>query len=231
MPTDTLRVAVVTGHHPFDLPAFTQLFRDLPEPVKGISIDPYIQHLDDFVVDEGRARDSYDAVVFYNFHQETPGPEAEDPWYQAGLRAALERLGETDQGIVVLHHALLAFREWPFWSELVGIQQRGFGYHNDQQVQVQIADPDHPITRGLENWDIVDETYTVNEPSSNVHVLLTTDHPRSMRTLAWTHTFKQARVFCYESGHGATAYKNATFQTVLARGIAWVAHRLETAEI
>jgi uncharacterized protein len=231
VPTDTLRVAVVTGHHPFDLPAFTRLFRDLPDPVEGLSIDPYIQNLDDFVVDAGQARDSYDAVVFYNFHQETPGPVEEDAWYQRGIGAALERLGETDQGIVLLHHALLAFREWPFWAEMVGIPQRGFGYHPDEQVAVHIADPDHPITRGLEDWEIIDETYTVDEPGPDAHVLLTTDHVPSMRTLAWTRTFKKARVFCYESGHDAKAYENPIFQTVLARGIAWAANRLATGNI
>jgi uncharacterized protein len=226
VPTDTLRVAVITGHHPFDLPAFTRLFRTLPEPVEGLSIDAYIQSLDDFVADEGKTRSTYDAVVFYNFHQETPGAVEDDPWYRRGMRAALEQLGESDQGIVLIHHALLAFRKWPFWGDLVGIEQRGFGYHPNEHVPVHVADPEHPITQGLSDWEIVDETYTVDEPGPDNHVLLTTDHPKSMRTLAWTRTFKQARIFCYESGHDARAYENPTYQTVLARGIAWVARRV-----
>lgn len=212
-----IKTAVVTGHHPFDLPAFTRLFRSLS------GIDAYIQHLDDFVVDQGRARDWYDAVVFYNFHQETPGSPEHEPWWEKGTSAALERLGETSQGIVCLHHGLLAYRGWPLWSDIVGIEKRGFGYHPNQRVKVDVADPDHPITQGLDGFEIVDETYTVDEPGPDSHVLLSTHHPKSMRSLAWTRTYKRARVFCYESGHDAQAYENPHFQTILARGIAWTA--------
>jgi type 1 glutamine amidotransferase len=195
----------------------TRLFRALP------GVDAYIQSLDDFVVDAGDARDWYDVVLFYNFHQETPGAAEDDPWWRKGAREALERLGETDQGIVVLHHALLAFRAWPFWSNLVGIEQRGRGFHPNQRLKVHIADPDHPITQGMEDWEIVDETYTVDEPGPDNHVILTTDHDKSMNALAWTRRFGEARVFCYASGHDARAFENPNFQTVLARGIAWTA--------
>ena len=37
------------------------------------------------------------------------------------------------------------------------------------------------------------------------HILLTTDHPRSMRTLAWTRTFRHSRVFCLQPGDGERA--------------------------
>ncbi len=220
MTDSRIKTAVVTGHHPFDLPGLTRLFRALP------NIDAYIQHLDDFVVDQGKARDSFDAVVFYNFHQETPGVPEDEPWWGRGTRAALERLGESAQGIVCLHHGLLAYRDWPLWSKIVGIETRGFGYHPDQRVPVQVEDGEHPITEGLRGFEIIDETYTVSEPGPDSHILLTTDHPRSMHSLAWTRTYRKARVFCYESGHDAKAYENPSFRTVLARGIAWVAGAL-----
>lgn len=220
MPDNLVKTAVVTGRHPFDLPAFTHLFRALP------GIDPYIQHMDDFVVDVGKARDWYDAVVFYHFHQETPGAADDDVWWTRGMRTALERLGETSQGIVILHHAMLAFRDWPLWSELVGIKTRGRGFYHDQQITVRVADPDHPITQGLDDWEMVDETYTVDEPGADSHLLLTTDHPHSMHALAWTRTHKQARVFCCALGHDAQAFENPQFRTVLTRGIRWAAQQL-----
>jgi type 1 glutamine amidotransferase len=73
---------------------------------------------------------------------------------------------------------------------------------------------------------MVDETYTVNEPGPDSHVLLTTDHPKSMHNIAWTRTFGEARVLCYESGHDAHAFDNPHFRTVLGRGLAWVAHKI-----
>ena len=114
-----LKVAVVTGQHPFDVPAFHTAFRALPR------IDAYPQHLDDFVADAGAVRHTYHAVVFYNFHQATLDDE---PGQGKAAREVLERLGEGGQGIVVLHHALLAWPAWPLWSEVCGIADRRFGY-------------------------------------------------------------------------------------------------------
>jgi type 1 glutamine amidotransferase len=72
---------------------------------------------------------------------------------------------------------------------------------------------------------MIDEIYTIDEPGPDNHLLLTTDHPKSMRSIAWTRTFGQARVFCYQSGHDAHAFDNPHFRTVLARGLAWVRGR------
>ncbi len=215
-----IKTAVITGNHPFDVPAFTRLFRVLS------NVDAFIQTLDDFVADEGKVRNWYDVVVFYNFHQETPGEPNHVPGGGRGILDALKRVGKTNQGIVVLHHGLLAFREWPFWSELVGIDERGMGYHHDQEIDVHVEDPSHPITLHLGDWAMKDETYTVNEPGADSKILLTTNHPNSMHSLAWTRTFGKARVFCYGSGHDSQAFDNPHFRTVLSRGIAWAAGRI-----
>ena len=47
------------------------------------------------------------------------------PWWAGKPKAALERIGQTEQGIVVLHHAILAYPEWPLWAEPGG--HRGSG--------------------------------------------------------------------------------------------------------
>ena len=109
-------------------------------------------------------------------------------------RAALERLVETGQGIFVLHHALVAYRTWDFWNTVVGIaDRREFGYAPDQSLRIEVADPDHPITRGLAAWELTDETYTVNLPGPDSHILLTTEHPKCMRTVAWTREVGKSR--------------------------------------
>ena len=208
--TDTT-VAVVTGMHPFDVPGFHAAFRSMSD------VDFYPQSLEDFVADHGSVRDEYDAIVFYNFHRPVPDEET---------AAALASLGESTQGIVVLHHAILAFPEWQLWSDICGIEDREFGFHLNQTVRVQVADPSHPITTGLVDWELVDETYTMSDVSSESHILLTTDHANSMRTLAWSRQYRGARVFCYQSGHDNDAYADHGFRTVLRRGIRWVARVL-----
>lgn len=214
-----IKIAVVTGGHAFDVIGFSDLFRALD------GVQAYIQHIDDFAVASEETRDSYDVVLFYSFMQ--PEPQDNDqPWYAGKPRTALEHLGESGQGLVILHHALLAYRGWSLWNDLVGVEQRGFGYYPQEHFRVQVADPRHPITRGLTDWDMVDETYTMGDAGMGNHILLTTDHPRSMRTLAWTRKYKNARVLCLESGHDSETYANTNFQKVLLQGIQWAAGRI-----
>ena len=216
--TAKIKAAVVTGHHPFDVPAFHAAFRSFPD------VDFYPQHMEDFSVSAGGARDQYDVVVFYNMHTETP--TGEGPWYEKSAQSALESLGESEQGILVLHHAILAYPEWDFWRDLVGIEDRSFSYHMDQQLHVEVANQDHPITARLSGFDLTDETYKMASPGEDSEALLTTAHEQSMKTLAWTRQFRNARVFCYQCGHDNAAFANHGFRTVLHRGLQWLAGRI-----
>ena len=209
--TTKIKTAVITGQHAFDVPAFHALFRSLDQ------VDFYLQDLGNLAADTERVLDQYDVFLFYNMHRTTP---------EGKVKAALERLGTTAQGVFILHHALLAFREWPFWSNLCGIEDRSFEYFHDQTLDVDVIDSEHPITRGMTSWTMIDETYLMNDASEESHVLLTVDHPKSMRTIAWTRQFGNARVFCCESGHDRQTFIDPHFQQVLSRGLQWVAGRI-----
>jgi uncharacterized protein len=213
-----VRVAVVTSGHSYDVPNFHRLFRALP----GAEAD--IQHMDDFASSPETVRDQYDVVLFYIMLMDGPTDE-KLPWYAGKPKTALEHLGATQQGIVVLHHALLAYPQWSVWSEIVGIADRKFGFHYNQTIQVQVANTEHPITRGLKSWAMVDETYTMADAGDGSDILLTVEHPKSMKTLAWTRTYKKSRVLCFESGHDNAGWSNASFREVLGRGIQWCGRR------
>jgi type 1 glutamine amidotransferase len=206
-----LKLAVVTGSHPFDVPNFHKLFRKL----KGIR--PLIQHMEDFTSSPEDVRDGYDAVLFYHMIMDKS---------VAGSEAALEHLGQTPQGVVVLHHSILAYPQWDLWTNLTGLADRSFGFHPDQQLRIEIADADHPITKSLKPWDMGDETYTMAEPTGDSHVLLTTEHEKCMKTIAWTRQHKASRVFCFQSGHDNVTWADKNFCKVLRRGILWAANRL-----
>lgn len=213
-----IRTAVVTGQHPFDVPAFHAMFASCPD------VAYYPQHMEDWACDVAGARRKYDVAVFYNFHQATP--TGEGGWWDAPMRGALEWLGTTGQGILVLHHALLAFPGWQYWSDLVGITDRRFGYHIGEEVVVQVPDSAHPVTAGLGPWEMVDEAYSMADPDEPECVLLTTDHPRSMKTLAWTKRHGEARVLCLQLGHDACAFGHPSFRAFVGRAIRWCAGRI-----
>ena len=211
-----ITAALVTGKHEFDVPAFQRVFRAMPE------LDFYPQSLEDLVDDAGGVRYDYDVLVFYNMHGPAPDERTTE---------GLHRLGETTQGIFVLHHAILAFPAWPQWSDICGIEDRridrdDYNSYTGQTFGLEVTNPDHPITAGLSAWQMVDETYTMDDAGEGSEILLTTQHPQSMRTLAWTREFERARVFCYQSGHDAYAFDHPIFRTVVANGIRWLARRV-----
>ena len=207
--TKPIMTAVITGNHNFEVPEFINPFRALP------GIDFYPQSLENFAADLAHVH--YDALVFYNMHAEPPTEAA---------KAAYEALGDVEQGLVFLHHGMLAYRTWPLMAEITGVSVNDFKYWPGETVSVEIADSQHPITQRLSSWQMTDETYAIPDPEPDSHVLLTTDNPRSLRTLAWTRSYKKARVFVFASGHGKETYADPNFRTVLQRGIAWAARRL-----
>ena len=214
-----LRVAVITGGHSYDVPNFHALFRALP------GVDALIQHLDDFASSPQEVRDAYAVLLFYFMPVNAPLDEGRE-WFQGKPREALERIGRTRQGVVLLHHSLVAHRDWPFWSQISGVKWGEFDYHIGENVPVEIASPNHPVTRGLKPFEIIDETYEMAGAGTGSEVLLATSHPKSMRTLAWTRKHENARIFCLQLGHDDRAWKNEDFREVLRRGIAWTAEKL-----
>ena len=219
MTDQRFKVAVMTGGHSFEVPPFRDLFAGLD------GVDAYIQHLDDFCADAGRCRTWYDVACFYTMHK--PGPTDDGPWYQGKRKSVLETLGRTPQGIFLLHHAILAFEDWDVWRQVSGLDAHSFrAYDHGERIGVHVADVGHPITAGLGDFEIVDETYTMAGCDADSHVLLTTDHPKSMKTLAWTRQYHKARVFCLQLGHDGQAFANPSFRTLVQRGILWCAGRI-----
>ncbi len=210
-PAAAVKVAVLTGGHAYDVPNFEKLFRSLD------GIQATIQTMETFFALSAAERDAFDALLFYHMLMPTPtGPAKE----------ALEHLGSTEQGLLVLHHALLAYPQWPVWTEIVGIADRKFGYHHDQKLHINVTSVRHPITEGLKAWDMIDETYTMADAGQGSEILLTTDHPKSMKTIGWTRQHKKSRVFCFESGHDNQTWVSPDFREVLRRGLRWCARKL-----
>ena len=96
----------------------------------------------------------------------------------------------------------------------------------DQTVHVDIVDPQHPTTQGLNPWEMVDEIYIMADPGEDSELLLTTDHPESMKMLAWARQYKNARVFCCQSGHDDQVFSDPNFRRVISQGIRWLAGRI-----
>ncbi len=219
MTNTEITTAVITGNHEYDVLNFQRLFRELP------NIDGYVQSLEDFATDPLGGWNRYDAVVFFNYHQDTPGTvggELDD-----AIACSLRELVAADTGIVLLHHAILCYPEWGVWEDLSGIPNRGAtGSAADQTLRISPTAANHPITSGLDSWDMIDEYYGGVEVTDGNDILLTTSHQESMKNIGWTRARRVGRTFCFQSGHDDQTWSNLTFRTVLERGIQWVARQL-----
>ena len=203
-----LKVAVVTENHPVDIFAFTTMLNKLPK------ISWYMQSIDLLAKDDAN-REKYDVFLFYHLSKKLPQDE-KVRWFVE------EYLGSTNQGIVLLHHAVCCYHGASYWEAMTGIPDRTFVYHWDQVLECKIQNPQHPITQGMKDFVLDDETYEMAEPSSQgTEVLVTVEHPLSMKTLAWTRQYHKSKVFNYVSGHDEQAYTNPHFLQILGNGVQW----------
>ena len=206
-----ISTAVVTGGHFYEVVDFHRLLRSLD------GIDAYIQHMDDFALAPRAERDGYDVVLFFTMLLEGPSGDR---------LQALEQIGANRQGVVVLHHSILAFPYSPFWRRWTDLPDLSHSVDPPEPITTAIADPVHPITAGLADWQMTDEIYRMGAPSAGSHVLLTTAHPHSMHTLAWAHEPGGQRVVCYQAGHDHQAWTHPAYRAFLSRAIAWCARRI-----
>jgi type 1 glutamine amidotransferase len=214
-PAKRISVLVVTGGHPFPVQPFRNLFG-------GYS------NMDCTFVDEtvgGEAYDDishwrYDSIVLYN-HMKNLSEKR-----QANFLQLLDR----GVGLVILHHAIYGYRPWPEFQKIVGVTSWLSDYKLDVDFKVHIEDPQHPITLGLKDFLIHDETYQGYGLAPNVHVLLSTNEPTNVKAIAWTHTYRKSPVCFFQLGHDANAYSNEMFRRVLGRAISWSAGKRSSAE-
>jgi hypothetical protein len=216
-----INVALVTGGHGFDVPALHAVFHDMPD------VRFWPQDLQDFTMDYGKVADWYDVVVLYIFYHFKPGDSL--PGYFGKTFEAMSQLGRPGQGVLILHHGMLAFPEWPEFDQMVGMTNRiAAPVSHDEKMNIEVVHTEHPTTRGLPGqWTIIDETYKLPEAQlmDDNEPLLETDHPDSTPVIAWARRYRQSPVVTYLAGHDRQAMENPHLRTFMHNTIQWLAGR------
>jgi type 1 glutamine amidotransferase len=211
------RVLLVTGGHGFEKESFLKVFNDNP----AIEMT-HAEH--------GKAtataydRDDlsrHDVVVLYDM------PKTITDAQKAKFLSFIER----GAGLVVMHHALASYQQWPDYERIIGGKYLetavgatpASGYEHDLQVPVVVVAKDHPVTAGIKDFVIHDEIYLGFRVAPDVTPLLTTTHPKSGKPLAWTRTEGKSRVVYLQLGHDRKAYENPNFRRLVAQSIQWAA--------
>ncbi len=115
-------------------------------------------------------------------------------------------------------------RDQPF-VELRELLGGHFLDHPEQSTfGVTITDGDHPVTEGIEDFEVFDEPYQVDCDEDDVRVLARMDHPElTDYPIVWVRGHGEGRV-CYSSiGHTPEAFENEMYRRLLSNAICWLA--------
>ena len=218
---DKIDVLVVTSGHHFDRESFFGIF-------KGSDDLTYSEYAlkDESEVFEDVSDWKYDVIMLYHMTQ-TISPKRQENFVRL--------LKEKGVGVVVVHHAQAAFQSWREYHHIIGTAYIYFDVeidgkpwphgkvHEGLTIPVSVRDDQHPITRGLKDFKITDETYKGRWWAKDNHVLLTTSHPENDEPIAWTRQYGRSRVFNIQLGHDAAAYACPEYRDLLVRGVRWTA--------
>ena len=221
--TEGIKVVIVTGGHDFDREPFFGMF-DSFEDVKYVEA---VQS-DQSELFEDISGWDYDLILLYNMTQEISPRRQEN----------FVKLLEEGVGVVAIHHSVGAFQDWPEYRRIIGtkfylketregdvVRKRG-GYKHDVDFKLYVKDSHHPVTRGLGDFLVHDETYkdSVFEPDN--HVLLTTDHPAADEPVCWVRNYRGGRVCYVQVGHGPGVFSDENYRQLIFQAIGWCAGRL-----
>lgn len=221
-----INVVVVTGGHGFEEKPFLAVF----ETMDGITFT-HAPQKDDSELFEDTSQWKYNVIVLYNMGQKISEKRRKN--FMALLQKGV--------GVVTMHHALACWQDWPdFANKIVGgkfylkdteengVVRKTSGYKHGVDFTVHIEDPNHPITKGLKDFAIHDETYCRYSVSPKVHVITTTDEPTCEKAIGWTLGCGPARTCYLINGHDAKAYENPNYLKLVSNAIRWAAKKEKT---
>jgi type 1 glutamine amidotransferase len=198
-------------------------------PVLGAALDAdsriEVQVLDDLTLLGETDLTPFASVVlhFKNYDPAVPG--------RAGFDR-LESFVEGGGGLVLAHFACGAFEE--FRDDFAALAGRvwfgaepppGRAQHDPHgEFTVRIADPTHPITRGLEPFTTTDELYTCLTGDAAIHVLADAVSVRDGETypMAFVLPYGKGRVFHCVLGHDPASLTVPAVAEFFRRATAWV---------
>jgi type 1 glutamine amidotransferase len=210
-----LRLLVVTGGHPYATSFYT-----IFEGYDDLRWDHAVSNHEAFRSD---IRPGYDVLVLYDLSSEISDRE----------RGNLRDFVESGKGVVVLHHAIADYNDWPWWyREVVGgryVLKAEAGsppstYKEGVEISAEVV-LQHPVTAGVGRLHLVDEVYGKMWISPDVKVLVKTNHPLSDGPVAWVSPYTKSRVVYIQLGHGPGAHRDPEYRKLVHNAILWTAGR------
>lgn len=214
-----IRIMVITGGHSYTRDTFNEMLGSLgPDITYQVAEFPAAYEM---FLPENRSK--YDVLVFYHMWQKIT-PEQEK------IFADCIREGKP---VVALHHSICAYDDWEeYWRILGGKyfhrpttfdgkEYAAGTYIHDIHFTVNVKDMKNPVTRGVSDFEIFDETYKGYYVAKEVKPLLTTTDTTSTPVIGWTLKYGKSRIVVLQSGHATPTFQNPNFRKLLKQSIEW----------
>ena len=211
------KILLLVGGAPYhDQTAHREALSGFLSPVFDVEMSGYPRSLAEETLAE------YDVIVDYS------------SWWAPNrkqYRALLEAVAG-GKGFVALH-AGDTFMNSSAYHDMMGAS---FVYHDPKQTfkveyrektrfltpegrKMKWARVEHPITEGLEDFEVYDELFIVQGDMTRWRILCQSGgHP-----VAWTKVYGKGQVFCTVLGHDERSWNNPGVQALCVQGIQWAA--------
>ena len=161
----------------------------------------------------------YDAIVLNSRRRADSGndmPAAQ----REGLRSYVENGG----GLVSLHISPDSCPDWPEMKKLTGGGWvSGTSWHPPfGRMNVYVRNPDHPIAKGVSDFETADECYCDLDIQPGIDVFLGAPVDGVDRPLGWTTSYGKGRVANIALGHAGVSHESPSFQRLTLNAVAYV---------
>ncbi len=173
---------------------------------------------DPHILESAAALEGYDVIAFLIYTRPTIPAQAQEN---------LLNFVKGGKGFFVQHLASASFAKWEEFGKLCGRKWvMGASGHGPRSVfKSNIVNKEHPITKGLSDFDTDDELYAKLQGAGKINVLVSADSDWSKKTepLIFTSKYGQGRVVHNAYGHDRKALMTPNVQKLIARGVEWAA--------
>lgn len=171
--------------------------------------------------------EKYDAVIVL-----TDRRDDEFKFTQAQQEALLAYV-KNGHGFVSIHGADNAAKDWvDGWRDMLGAVFSHVGQPDSKtrkgSFKVKIAQPDHPVTQGVTDFEIKDELYYLLQIRGTLEPLATTEYDGQTWPIAWVRDYGKGKVFHTVFGHRDFGpgkddpLRNPGLQKLVVQGLDWV---------
>lgn len=150
----------------------------------------------------------YDGLMIYANHDEITSQQEQ----------ALKEYIEGGKALIPIHSASFCFRNSDWFVEAVGGQ---FKSHGVGDFTVDILNAEHPVMKGISEFETWDETYVHSHLNDDMTVLMERVEGEHREPWTWVREQGAGRVFYTAYGHDERTWSKAEFHDLVANGVLW----------